>query len=111
MCEYAFEGQVIKLTDYGYQKWRKSYSRIPDLMAELQKADDYYTVHPPRDNRWFFPVSRWLANENAKYVSQSTVIDASDRLIETIRAFSGEAGIRGETGETPPRLLSDGECE
>lgn len=39
--------------------------RLPDLRAELQAADDYYTENPPRDGKWFFPVSRWLAKANA----------------------------------------------
>jgi len=67
MSEFAFEGTTIKLTEYGLRRWKIAYPGIPDLMAELQKADDYYTSNPPKDGKWFFPVSRWLANENAKH--------------------------------------------
>ena len=64
---YSFEGTTIKLTEHGLRRWRIAYPGITDLMAELQKADDYYTENPPKDGKWFFPVSRWLANENAKH--------------------------------------------
>jgi hypothetical protein len=64
---YAFEGTTIKLTEHGLRRWQIAYPGIPDLRAELQKADDYYTENPPKDGKWFFPVSRWLANENAKH--------------------------------------------
>jgi hypothetical protein len=67
---YAFEGETIRLSKQHYDKWRESFRAIPDLRAELQAADDYYTENPPRDGKWFFPVSRWLAKANA---------DASER--------------------------------
>lgn len=62
---YAFEGETIRLSKQHFDKWRESFRAIPDLRAELQAADDYYTENPPRDGKWFFPVSRWLAKANA----------------------------------------------
>jgi hypothetical protein len=61
---YAFEGQTIRLTQKDFDKWRESYRAIRDLRAELQAADDYYTENPPKDGKWFFVVSRWLAKNN-----------------------------------------------
>ena len=57
---FAFVGRVIRLNVSDFDRWRKSYHAIPDLMAELTKADDHYAENPPKDGKWFFPVSRWL---------------------------------------------------
>ncbi len=62
--KYAFEGNVIRLTEYGLKRWRIAYPMIEDLIPELQKADDYYTQNPLPDGKWFFPVSCWLARAN-----------------------------------------------
>lgn len=67
---YVFEGNTVRLTKDSFDKWRASYKAIPDLRAELQAADDYYTENPPRDGKWFFPVSRWLAKANADAVER-----------------------------------------
>jgi hypothetical protein len=54
-------------------------------MAELQKADDYYAETPPKDGKWFFPVSRWLArahNEAAQAAPEepnAAILDANRR--------------------------------
>lgn len=64
--KYVFEGQIIKLTQEQYDRWTKAYPHIPDLTACLHTADSYYTENPPRDGKWFFPVSRWLERANAE---------------------------------------------
>ena len=51
-------------------KWRASYPYIPDLEAVLQKADDYYAENLPPEGKWFFRVSRWLEEENAKHAER-----------------------------------------
>jgi uncharacterized protein YdaU (DUF1376 family) len=61
---YAFEGRVIRLDQSDLNRWRETYRAIPDIMAVLQSADDYYTQSPPKDGKWFFPVSNWLKREN-----------------------------------------------
>jgi hypothetical protein len=63
--EFAFVGKVVRLTSSDYSRWASAYSAIPDLMAELTKADDYYSENPPPDGKWFFPVSKWLEREHA----------------------------------------------
>jgi hypothetical protein len=57
---YAWSGQVIRLSRLDYDGWRKVYSAVPDFDAELRAADDYYAANPPKEGKWFFPVSNWL---------------------------------------------------
>lgn len=57
---YAFVGKVIRLKADDAERWRKAYHAIPDMTAELTKADDYYAENPPKDGKWFFPVSAWM---------------------------------------------------
>ena len=58
--KYAFEGRVVKLTYEDFKKWETTYSEIPDLMAEIRAADDYYSENKTKDGKWFFQVSNWL---------------------------------------------------
>ena len=67
---YAWQGQIIRLSQAQLDKWRASYPYIPDLEAVLQKADDYYAENPPPEGKWFFRVSRWLEEENAKHAER-----------------------------------------
>lgn len=65
-ADYIFEGRVIRLKQTDFDRWRKAYRAIPDLMPVLQAADDYYFENKPPHGKWFFPVSRWLERENVK---------------------------------------------
>jgi hypothetical protein len=56
----AFVGRVIRLSAGDFDRWAKRYHLIPDMLAELTLADDYYSEHPPKDGKWFFSVSKWL---------------------------------------------------
>lgn len=56
----AFMGKVIRLNQSDYDEWRKTYRYVPDFDAELKTADCYYSENPPKDGKWFFPVSNWL---------------------------------------------------
>ena len=58
--EYAFVGKVVRLTSSDYAQWQKTYHAVRDLNAELTAADAYYAENPPKDGKWFFPVSNWL---------------------------------------------------
>jgi len=58
--EMAFVGRVIRLSAGDFDRWAKRYHLIPDMLAELTLADDYYSEHPPKDGKWFFSVSKWL---------------------------------------------------
>ena len=66
--DYAFVGKGLKLTYGDFDRWKKAYSAIPDLAAELEAADAYYHQNPPADGKLFFPVSNWLKREHAKLV-------------------------------------------
>jgi hypothetical protein len=73
---YAWEGRVIRLTAANLNKWQAAYPEIPSLQATLQKLDDYYAEHPPQDGKWFFRVSRCLANENATYAEKRKAVES-----------------------------------
>jgi hypothetical protein len=57
---FAFVGKIVRLKVSDFAKWSESYYAIPDMMAELTKADDYYSETPPADGKWFFHVSSWM---------------------------------------------------
>jgi hypothetical protein len=64
MRRYAFEGRIVRLEQSDLNRWKQTYQAIPDIVAVLQTADDYYSENPPKDGKWFFPVSRWLQKEH-----------------------------------------------
>jgi len=66
----VWEGKIISLAQADYDRWRKTYSNIPDFDAALQSADDYYSENPPKGGKWFFPVSRWLEREHQKHAPE-----------------------------------------
>lgn len=66
--DYAFDGKVIKLNHGDFSRWKKTYHKIPDMMAELEKADCWYFETPPPDGKWFQRVSAWLSKEHTKLV-------------------------------------------
>lgn len=63
----AFVGKVIRLTAEDYERWKTTFHAVPDMHAELTAADAHYADKPPKDGKWFFPVSNWLkrAHEQA----------------------------------------------
>jgi hypothetical protein len=63
-ADFAFVGKIIRLTIADFDRWRKAYPAIPDLVSELAKADAYYSDNPTKDGKWFFPVSSWLKRAN-----------------------------------------------
>jgi len=73
---YAFEGRIIRLEQADLNKWKQTYSSIPDIAAVLQTADDYYSENPPKDNKWFFPVSRWLQKEHDLWGEKARAVNA-----------------------------------
>jgi len=81
--DFAFVGRVVRLKSDQFEKWRQAYHQIPDLVAELTKADDYYSEHPPKDGKWFFLVSRWLEKAHEDALKPKRAQD--DRDAETYR--------------------------
>jgi DNA-binding Lrp family transcriptional regulator len=76
---YVFEGRIIRLEQSALDRWRKSYHAIPDFTAALQAADDYYSENPPKDGKWFFPVSRWLEKQHTVEFERQRAAKAASR--------------------------------
>jgi len=74
--QYAFDGSIIKLSQADLDNWRKRYSALIDITSTLQSADDYYRENPPKDGKWFFPVSRWLQKEHDQQCAQLKLANA-----------------------------------
>lgn len=81
-ADFAFVGKTIKLKVKDFDRWQKAYSAVPDFIAELTKADDYYTENPPDDGKWFFPVSRWL--EKAHREASKPVHDPDEEIYRNV---------------------------
>lgn len=76
---FAFVGKVVRLKADQLSQWRTSYHAIPDIMAEINLADDYYHENPPPNGSWFFPVSRWLQKEHeAALAARRTPLDIAE---------------------------------
>lgn len=80
--DFAFVGRTIRLKADDFARWRKAYSAIPDFIAELTKADDFYSESPPADGKWFFPVSRWL--EKAHREASKPVVDPDEEIYRNV---------------------------
>jgi hypothetical protein len=61
----AFEGEVIRVTAKQLERWRRAFPLVPDIVAELQAADDYFVAHP-KDIKPFWRASAWLRRTNEK---------------------------------------------
>lgn len=75
----GFVGSVIRLNISDFERWRRSYSAIPDLVAELTKADAYFVEHPPKGGKWFFPASSWLDREHKAILKRQSEGDEATR--------------------------------
>lgn len=61
---YAFVGKIVRLKAEQLEEWRKRFWAIKNLEGSLSAADDYYFDNPPKDGKWFFPVSKWLQRDH-----------------------------------------------
>lgn len=59
---YSYIGQVIKLTDEDYKKWKELYSNI-DLFKNLNEIDDWLAKNNA-DKNWYFRVQKNLQKRN-----------------------------------------------
>lgn len=75
--KFVWQGRVIRLTEPDYSRWRQAYSAIPDFNAALQAADDYYSENPPKDGKWFFPVSNWLKRDQQQFMAEKQKANGS----------------------------------
>jgi hypothetical protein len=76
-AEMAFVGKVIRLTVGDFDRWAKRYHLVPDMLAELTLADDYYSENPPKDGKWFFSVSKWLERAHNETLKPKADPDAA----------------------------------
>jgi hypothetical protein len=65
---YAFAGHVVRLKRADHQAWRKAYSSIPDLDAELRRIDDTLAAEG-KTKGWFPAASAMLAAKHQKLLS------------------------------------------
>lgn len=69
---YAFAGSVIHLTEFDMARWRKAYSAIPDIEAELTSIDAWFVANPPKLGKWFHAASGML-NRKHQELTKETV--------------------------------------
>ena len=68
--EFAFVGHIVRLTWRDFERWKESYHAVPDIIAELRAADAYYSENPPKDGKWFYPVSSWLKRTHDRVLEE-----------------------------------------
>lgn len=62
---YAFQGRVIRLNRRDYDGWRKRFSALPDLDAELATRDDWLAEQPYHVRKnWFHSTPQHLLNKH-----------------------------------------------
>lgn len=72
-ANYEFEGRVIRLNPKDYLRWKRAYPAIPDLRAELQSLDDYYTHNLDDRSKWFCRASTALKKANTRALTDAKV--------------------------------------
>ena len=82
--DFVFVGDVVRLTKRAFQRWREVYSAVPDLLAEIAAADAYYRDHPPKDGKWFFPVSKWLKTAHEDALAKKLPDDDDDQILAAV---------------------------
>lgn len=68
--EFAFVGHIIRLKRKDFEQWKEAYHAVPDIIAELRAADAYYAENPPKDGKWFYPVSSWLKRTHDRVLEE-----------------------------------------
>lgn len=74
---FRFEGEVIRLDDRDYTRLKRTFTHLNgSFEGELAKADAYYADNPPRDGKWWFQLSKWLAKAD----KEATPLTRHERL-------------------------------
>lgn len=73
--DYAFPGDVIKLTKADFDKWRLAFSAI-DVRAQLTSRDAWLSGQDTAaQKRWFNSTASWLAKKHEEALKQNRVDD------------------------------------
>lgn len=107
--KYAFEGQVIRLSQADFDRWKASFSAIPDLIAELQVIDDKFAENGVLRREAFAKASGWLRakHERLKAAEPLDWREQADLEAATWRARLSEkwrADLWGDRGDAERRL-------
>ena len=77
--EYAFQGNVIRLTAPDLERWAKTYHAIPDMRAELASLDAWLRNQPEAKRRnWFQSVSGCLNRKHQEMIASRTATSNSN---------------------------------
>ena len=72
MPGYFFKGEVVRLNERDYKRWKETYFSIPDFDAALQAADDWIRGQREADQkRWFHVISGMLGNKHQKFIEET----------------------------------------
>jgi hypothetical protein len=67
---YKYQGQVVRLNAADYDRWKRLYSTIPDLDAELARIDDALSSKPSGADGWFPAASAMLAAKHQRLLAE-----------------------------------------
>jgi len=88
--DYAFAGRTIRLNAADFERWRTTFSAIPDLAAELLAIDGWFQAQPDADRRnWFHRVPQMLNRKHQDALAEvrkATVDPAAERRAQTYAA-------------------------
>lgn len=87
---FAFEGRIVRLRQRDFDRWKASYSGIPDLIAELETIDAKL-VDEGFDGKWFGRVSAWLRAKHNSLLQQARASNQHDPGLLTSSAYPSES--------------------
>ena len=62
---FVFYGQVVRISEKVFERWKCAYPHIADLFGMLQQRDDFLmSLSPEARKNWFHSTSAWLNNRN-----------------------------------------------
>lgn len=82
---FAFAGNVIRLKQDQFDRWKSTYHAIPDMRSELQSLDDWLhgNLAPQDRAKWFHRASGALRKAHQRYLA-----DAPKKQGGFIRGFN-----------------------
>lgn len=86
MSEYAFAGEVIKLTQVDLDKWFKKYPAL-DLVQELDQMDEEFSIRA----REGAPVKKWFSEAYARLNGRNKIAEKNNARST---AFNGASSQR-----------------